>query len=170
MKTHLNLYQIALAPRQGAQRRSPRSALSLPLHPRLQLQLQPQPPPHRCDADDVNNAQRNEQRGFFSSITSDKRQYLRRSFCALLAATTLTACGSSLPPGTGVVLDREKKPVAGVHVLVWREYMPLQPWWSTIFAFVDSRSNQSFQCYGQHYELTDAQGRFTIPAGTIERP
>jgi hypothetical protein len=75
-------------------------------------------------------------------------------------ALTTAGCAATAPPGKGRVVDKDGKPMAGVHTLVWRT--------STSKALSFTRSN--FQCSAEHYALSDANGEFIIPGKVIDRP
>jgi hypothetical protein len=80
----------------------------------------------------------------------------------VLSALALSAvgCAASPPPGKGRVVDKDGKPMAGVHTLAWRT--------STSKALSFTRSN--FECNAEHYALSDANGEFIIPGSVIRRP
>jgi hypothetical protein len=78
--------------------------------------------------------------------------------CAL--ALSAAGCAASPLPGKGRVVDKDGKPMAGVHTLAWRT--------STSKALSFTSSN--FECNAQHYALSDANGEFIIPGSVIRRP
>ncbi len=80
----------------------------------------------------------------------------------LMAVTSLSACSEAQPPpGTGRVVDKDGKPVAGVHVLSWR-HSSIMPW------FPFTRPSRS--CDAEHYSVTGDDGAFMIPSEVIKRP
>jgi hypothetical protein len=95
---------------------------------------------------------------------------LRRACLAGFVALATVSCNAApkSPPGSGVVVDKDKKPMAGVHVIVWRSYTPARSWWD-FGNFVNPISRPS-RCHKEHYALSDAQGRFTFPGEVIDRP
>ena len=79
----------------------------------------------------------------------------------LLSLTSLPACSETPPPGSGRVVDKDGKPVAGVHVLSWRK-SSVMPW----FPF----SKPTTSCDAEHYSVTGDDGAFIIPSEVIKRP
>ena len=79
----------------------------------------------------------------------------------LLSLTSLPACSEMPPPGSGRVVDKDGKPVAGVHVLSWRK-SSVMPW----FPF----SKPTTSCDAEHYSVTGDDGAFIIPSEVIKRP
>jgi hypothetical protein len=97
-------------------------------------------------------------------------QSLRSACLAGFVALATVSCNAApkSPPGSGIVVDKDKKPMAGVHVIVWRDYVPARSWWD-LGNGVDAKS-RPWRCHKEHYALTDAQGRFTFPGEVIDRP
>jgi hypothetical protein len=97
-------------------------------------------------------------------------QSLRSACLAVFVALATVSCnaGPKSPPGSGMVVDKDKKPMAGVHVIVWRDYVPARSWWD-LGNGVDAKS-RPWRCHKEHYALTDAQGKFTFPGEVIDRP
>ncbi len=79
----------------------------------------------------------------------------------LMALTSLSACSETPPPGTGRVVDKDGKPVAGVHVLSWRA-SSVMPW--IPFA------KPTVSCDAEFYSVTGDDGAFIIPSDVIKRP
>lgn len=79
----------------------------------------------------------------------------------LMTLTSLSACSETPPPGSGLVMDKDGKPVAGVHVLSWRT-SSVMPW------FPFSRPSRS--CDAEFYSVTGADGAYIIPSNVIKRP
>jgi hypothetical protein len=75
-------------------------------------------------------------------------------------ALSAAGCAASPLPGKGRVVDKDGKPMAGVHTLAWRT--------STSKALSFTRSN--FECNAEHYALSDSNGEFIIPGSVIRRP
>jgi hypothetical protein len=97
-------------------------------------------------------------------------QSLRSACLAGFIALATVSCNAApkSPPGSGIVVDKDKKPMAGVHVIVWRSYIPARSWWD--FGNFVSPISRPSRCHKEHYALSDAQGRFTFPGEVIDRP
>jgi hypothetical protein len=109
-----------------------------------------------------------------SMFRNEKMNSILQSWCSvcftLFFALAFVGCSGSpkSPPGSGIVVDKDRKPMAGVHVIVWRDYTPAKSWWD-FGNFVNLQSSPS-RCHEEHYALSDAQGRFTFPGEVIDRP
>jgi hypothetical protein len=80
---------------------------------------------------------------------------------ALLGSLTLaTGCASISPSGKGRVVDKEGKPLAGVHVVSYRT-SNLDP-----IRVVGKAQT----CHDDHYSLTGEDGMFDIPNNVLKRP
>jgi hypothetical protein len=95
---------------------------------------------------------------------------LRSVGLALCVAVATVSCNAApkSPPGSGIVVDKDKKPMAGVHVIVWRSHIPARSWWD--FGNFVSPISRPSRCHKEHYALSDAQGRFTFRGEVIDRP
>jgi hypothetical protein len=80
---------------------------------------------------------------------------------ALLGSLTLaTGCASISPSGKGRVVDKEGKPLAGVHVESYRT--------SNLDPIRVVGKEQT--CHDDHYSLTGEDGMFDIPYNVLKRP